>query len=339
MKFKPFTLILWIIIIFWFYFYNSYSNFETKTIIEKEKEIKIESWETLNWLWKKLWLTSFTDKYTYKFYIKFNTPANFKLQAWDYILRTNYTIKNIFEALWKPITNDQQITILEWWNIYDIDNYLSETKWLIKSWTFIEKTENFDKKLIEKYPFLSNVKTLEWFLYPDSYDINPNNFSNEILINKMLSTFNTKVYKKYLENYDNKKIVETINLASIVEKEANSKDNPEEVAIIAGILKKRLDENWAVWADATACYPYKITHKECTPSFIWQHINEENAYNLRKNTWLPPTPIGNPSAKTIKATVFYTKTKHYFYLHDSDWKIHYAVTNAEHELNKSKFIY
>jgi cell division protein YceG involved in septum cleavage len=104
-------------------------------------------------------------------------------------------------------------------------------------------------------------------------------------------------------------------------------------------LKKRVDEKWAVWADATACYPYKITHKECTPTFIWQHITDDNAYNLRKHIWLPPTPIGNPSAKTIKATVFYKKTPHYFYLHDNDWVIHYATTNKEHEFNKSKFMH
>jgi len=37
-------------------------------------------------------------------------------------------------------------------------------------------------------------------------------------------------------------ILDVINLASIVQKEANKADNPEELAIIAGILKKRLEE-------------------------------------------------------------------------------------------------
>jgi cell division protein YceG involved in septum cleavage len=62
----------------------------------------------------------------------------------------------------------------------------------------------------------------------------------------MLSNFNKKAYTEYLKNYSSKEIVDLINLASIVEKEANSRDNPEEVAIIAGILKKRVDEKWAV---------------------------------------------------------------------------------------------
>jgi cell division protein YceG involved in septum cleavage len=62
----------------------------------------------------------------------------------------------------------------------------------------------------------------------------------------MLSNFDKKAYTKYLKDYSSKEIIDLINLASIVEKEANSRDNPEEVAIIAGILKKRVDEKWAV---------------------------------------------------------------------------------------------
>jgi cell division protein YceG involved in septum cleavage len=37
-------------------------------------------------------------------------------------------------------------------------------------------------------------------------------------------------------------ILDILNMASIVQKEANKRDNPEEIAIIAGILKKRLTE-------------------------------------------------------------------------------------------------
>ncbi len=338
MKFKPFSIVIWLLIILWIYVYSDYSNFENKIIVDKERKITIKSWDTLNLLRKKLWLNSITDKYIYKFYIKFNTPENFELQAWEYVLRTDSNIKTIFEALQKPITNDQKITILEWWNIYDIDNYLYSSKELIKKWEFIKKVEKFDKKLVDKYIFLKKTKTLEWFLYPDSYDINPNNFSIDILIDKMLSNFDKKVYKKYLKNYSAKEIMDIINLASIVEKEANSRDNPKEIAIIAWILKQRIVDKWPIWADATACYPYKITHKECTPTFIWKNINADNNYNLRKNLWLPPTPIWNPSEKTIKATIFSTKTPHRFYLHDNDWKIHYAITNREHEVNKSKYI-
>ena len=46
-------------------------------------------------------------------------------------------------------------------------------------------------------------------------------------------------------------ILDIINMASIVQKEANKRDNPEEIALIAGILKKRAQEGWQIGADAT----------------------------------------------------------------------------------------
>ncbi len=336
MKFKPFQLSIWLILFFWIYFYSLYSNFENKKIITKNQIITIKKWENLSNLYKKIWLDNFPSKYIYKIYIKLDTPENFKLKAWKYKLKENSTIKDIFNSLKKPITNTENLTFLEWWNIYDIDNYL-EKKWLIKSGEFIKKTEKFQanpevyKKLIKKYPFLKKAKTLEWFLYPDTYEINPNNFSVDILINKMLSNFNRKVYTKYLTNYSDKEIIDIINLASIVEKEEkNSKNKP----IVANILKKRWKENMMIWADITVCYPHKLTSNECK-MVVSKYIKEKSEYNTRTKIWLPKTPISNPSVETISATINDKKTPYYFYLHNiKTWEIYYGKTNAEHEKNK-----
>jgi UPF0755 protein len=127
-------------------------------------------------------------------------------------------------------------------------------------------------------------------------------------------------------------------LASIVEKEANISDSEEEVSIIAWILKKRLDEGWYIWADATVCYTYKIISNECTPNFVLNHIEDKNEYNTRKILWLPKTPISNPSIISIKAVVYPKNSPYYFYLHDSKWKVHYGRNLEEHNLNKSKYI-
>ena len=72
-----------------------------------------------------------------------------------------------------------------------------------------------------------------------------------------------------------------------------------EIEIVAGILKKRLDENWLIGADATVCYPYKVTYKECTPDFVVSKIQDKNEYNTRTKIGLPKTPISNPSFASI----------------------------------------
>lgn len=310
-------------------FYWSYTSFTNRVLVEKEQKIYVKNGSTFYSVWKNLEL----NETFLKIYLRYNKP-DFELKEWYYKLKENSTIKDIIESLKKPTNWDKKAVILEWWNIYDIDNYLSE-KWLSKKWNFIKATQNINTS---EYPFLSQVKSLEWFLYPDTYDINEKIFSNEWFIKKMLDNFYNKIYSKLLKEKSPKEILEIINLASIVEKEANVSDSEEEVSIIAWILKKRLVEWWYIWADATVCYPYKITSKECTPKFVNDNIFEKNEYNTRKILWLPKTPISNPSIISIKAVIYPKETPYYFYLHDNNWKVHYAVNNEEHIENKNKYL-
>lgn len=127
-------------------------------------------------------------------------------------------------------------------------------------------------------------------------------------------------------------------MASIVQKEANKKDNPEEIAIIAGILKKRLDEGWMIGADATICYPYEIATQDCGPSEVLEYLYEKNEYNTRQMVGLPITPIANPEAEVIDATINSLDSAYYYYLHDNSGQIHYGITGADHERNKIRYI-
>lgn len=310
-------LIFLLALIFVWFFYYTYSSFLTKQIVENDSIIKINKWDSFYSLPEKLSI----DKNLFKLYLKLNTP-DFSLQAGSYELESGSNISKIISSLKTPLIKEEKLTILEWWNIFDID-YLLSKRWLIKAWDFIEKySEN------------------EWMYYPDTYNINRENFKLEDFVSKMLGNFDKKVKTKLpleVQN-DEEKLKNLLILASIVEREANIKDNPEEVSIIAGILQKRLDENWFIWADITVCYPYKITSKECTPSFVVNHINDKNDYNTRTMLGLPKTAIWNPSYKTINATLNYKKTPYYYYLHDKSGQINYGRNNAEHVNNKVKYL-
>ena len=313
---KILTIIVLIFIVIIFSFYWKYSNFKTTSLTQTEEIIEIKKWETFYSLSQKLHLNTTL----LKIYLKLNPPS-FWFQAGEYKIVEKSNIWEIIKQLQTPLNKDEKITILEWWNIYDIDNYLTE------------------KKLIHTWDFIENFWEYEGLFYPDTYYINPNNFSVEKFAKRMMKHFDTEVRNNLPSKYQTKKwLKDLLILSSIVEKEANSEDNPEEIAIIAWILKKRMKENWFIGADATTCYPHKITHKECNPTFINKHINDNNPYNLRKNLWLPPTPIGNPSYKTIEATLNSKKSPYYYYLHDNTWQIHYGITNADHLRNKNMYI-
>lgn len=331
---KILKLILIFLIIFIAYFYYSYNNFKSDILITDTKIIEIKSGETIKDLSEKLDINS----YFLKKYIE-DTNSNFKLLAWRFNIKNWSKIENILKSMETPLPEKQiNLTILEWWNIYDIDEYLTN-KWLIKQNAYIFYVKNSKKidALKEFYSFLkSDFISLEWYLYPDTYSLKVPLKINELVI-KQLDNFEIKVYNKLFKEtkLTNNIIYDVINLASIVEKEEK---NPLEKSTVAWILKKRLQNWWKIWADITVCYPHKLTTEQCK-MVISKYIREKSDYNTRTMIWLPKTPIWNPNFETINATLNDKKTKYWFYLHNvKTWEIHYAETNSQHESNK-KYMY
>lgn len=325
-----FKFVLFWFIVFWIIVFVWYSNFKSWVLVESETIVSIETWDKSEMIAEKLGL----NKYYFLYYLKLDNP-DFKIMEWNYRIKAGSTASDILKWLSEPIVLwEMDITLLEWWNIYDIDNFLVE-KWLIKSGEYVKYVTNPEKieKLTEFYDFIKWLNTLEWFLYPDTYTVVADNFKINNLVTKQLDSFETKVYKELFDWMSNSNIEDVVNLASIVEKEER---NSSEKATVAWILKKRLNDWWMIWADATVCYPHNLTSEECK-HVVSKYIAEKNDYNTRTMKWLPKTPICNPSAETIEATLNDKETEYWFYLHDSNWKIHYAVTNDEHNVNRSKY--
>lgn len=361
---KKWGKVIWIIlfiIIIWIIFYAvfSYKSFKTKILVQNDLIVKIEAWDNFNNLSKKLNEIKELGSWQYSLYMKNNKP-DYQLWVWNYKIKWGSNIQWVIKWLKTPITNDINIVILEWWNIYDIDKCLSDpgsflyekdskeytcmykNDWwervylkepLIETWEYISYVTNKEKidALKQYFPFIDKQETFEWFLYPDTYKVDWINFKINEFVIKQLETFEVKVYEKLLTNYNPEKITEIVNLASIVEKEER---NPKEKSTVAWILKKRLNSWWMIWADITVCYPHELTSNECK-MVVSKYINEKSDYNTRTMTWLPKTPIWNPSYETIEATINDKKTDYWYYLHNvSTWKIYYWKTNAEHEANK-----
>lgn len=270
------------------------------------------------------------NSFIFKIWQKLNY-SQLKLQAGTYTVSDSMNVDSLFSTvLKKPDSLDMELTILPGWNIFDIDDYLTN-KSIIRTGDLVKYSSDNIDKLSSKYEFLKDKKSLEWFLFPDTYRFGFD-VSLEDFISMLLDTFNTRIYSKYSENKDfyNKLI-----LASIVEREEKVSENKK---IVAWILQKRLDKNMPIWADATVCYSYKYTQKECTPAFINSVIYKKSPYNTRSQIGLPPTPISSISEDTIDATFNPESSEYYYYLHDNSWEIHYAKTLDGHNKNKNLYL-
>lgn len=325
------TLRFFIIIGIFFLVFASYLVWSVWSVSIPAQKFIIEKWYTVSVLSDKLGFGIASWRYT--LWLRFFGPKNIDIRTGTYETKTPTTISDFLtKTLTKPLYIDQTITILPGWSSYDIDAYLAG-KWIGKVGDFLDASRiNFSQYQTD-FPFLAGVTSLEGFLYPDTYRIRPE-WTADDAIRVMLKEFNKKIGESY-KTIDTKKAYETLILASIVEREERNDLNQP---IVAGILSKRVKEGIAMWADATVCYGYAKTQKQCTPSFIGSVIREKNAYNTRAKQGYPPTPISNVPLSAWNAAAKPEASPYYYYLHGSDGEIHYGRTNDEHIANKQKYL-
>ena len=107
--------------------------------------------------------------------------------------------------------------------------------------------------------------------------------------------------RKNLTRYD------VLIIASLVEREAQlDRERP----LIASVIYNRLKEGMPLGIDATIRYQ---TGNWQSP-ILQSQLDRDTPYNSRLRRGLPPTPIGNPGLKSIKAAARPARTKYLFFV-------------------------
>lgn len=201
------------------------------------------------------------------------------------------------------------------------------------------KKEDFEKLVSNPSEFYSDfefldqkdIKSLEGFLYPSTYYFDKDAKPKDI-IKEMLSLFDKsytdKLKKKQKER--NMTLQEVVNLASIVEKEAViDEDRP----IIASVFYNRLDKDMPLQSDATLQYIFEERKKSMT----YNDLKIDSPYNTYIQKGLPPTPIANPSIKSIKAVLEPSDTDYLYFVASIDGGNVYSKTYEEHKKNVEQY--
>jgi len=240
-----------------------------------------------------------------------------------------------FARIQQSKKSERKITIIEGWRLKDIsadlakegiaseDDFMAAAK--IGTWR-------------DKYSFLSDskIKSLEGFLYPDTYNIYVSSTPTQI-IKKLLDEFDAKVTPQMRSDLQaqNHSLYDAVILASVLEREISNKpESDSDRKIVADIFWSRLKIGMALQSDATVNY---ITGKTSTrPILKDQEIN--SPYNTYKYRGLPPTPINNPSLASLLAVIYPTPNDYLYFLTDSTGAAHFAKTYAEHQQNIIKYL-
>lgn len=146
-------------------------------------------------------------------------------------------------------------------------------------------------------------------LFPDTYFLFVDITAQE-LTQKMRSNFDEKIetVSEKIKS-SGKSPSDILIMASVIEKEVA---DPQDRAIVSGILWKRLDKGMLLQVDA--------------------------APETYRAVGLPAMPICNPGLDTIRAALNPQASPYYFYLTGKDGKTYFAKTFDEHKKNKAKYL-
>lgn len=225
-----------------------------------------------------------------------------------------------------PVPKDEPFTVVEGWRIRDIDEELTKKGWITDG-AYIAEAAKVDSFII---PF--KTANLEGYLYPDTYRVEPDRFTAHDMIQRQLDTFVSRFWNENKDKLGKRTLQDIVVMASLVEKE---EPTPSNRPLIAGILWKRLDNDWNLGVDATS--RYTLADWNDRDAFMKKLRDPSDPWNTRLKGGLPPTAIGNPGVEALQAAAQPKESEYWYYLHDSNKVLHPSRNEAEHEAYRRKY--
>jgi UPF0755 protein len=170
------------------------------------------------------------------------------------------------------------------------------------------------------------AKTLEGYLFPDTYL-----FTRTMTMRDMVAAMVRRFQKESQTLGLRQDAHRVVTLASIVEKEtADPAERPE----VASVYANRLSKNMALAADPTVVYAAML--KGNYRGAIYQSdLQSDSPYNTYKFPGLPPGPIANPGAASLRAAMQPANTDYLFFVAvgDGTGRHHFSANFEQHERN------
>jgi len=177
------------------------------------------------------------------------------------------------------------------------------------------------------------AKTLEGFLFPDTFELKPNAPVGD-LVQLQLQDFERRI-KGVDMGYAKSKnltVFDVVTIASMVEDEAGV---DSQRGLVASVIYNRLHEGMPLGIDATI----RFATGNYTEPLTESELAIDSPYNSRTNVGLPPGPISNPGLASLKAAAHPPKTAYLFYVTTPGacGKLTFAKTEAEFEAAVAKY--
>jgi len=124
-------------------------------------------------------------------------------------------------------------------------------------------------------------------------------------------------------------------MASIVEKETAL---PKERVWVSAAIHNRLKKHMALQMDPTVIYGIYRTQGKFSGNIRRKDLKTDTPWNTYTNKGLPPTPICNPGAESLRAAAYPADVDYVYFVADGTGGHAFASTLAEHNANVRKWI-
>lgn len=239
-----------------------------------------------------------------------------ELEAGEYTLSKSMTIPQIAGVLQHALAPSITVAARPGWRLEQTAAYLSQIGALdgeqYRRAALAADLSALAAEDRQRYSFLQFLpagRSLEGYLFPDTYQIPRDQASAADLIKRQLDEFEAQVMPLYWDAIakgdTTLDLHQVVTIASIVEREAVL---DEERPIIAGVYLNRLAQNMRLEADPTVQYAMGYqpdTGKWWkTPVYLDEYSSVDSPYNTYLNAGLPPGPIAAPRLSSIKAVLY-----------------------------------
>jgi UPF0755 protein len=313
--------------------YNFYNENLTAVDEGKTKLITIEPGSSSDEIGAVLLENNLIKNLTvYKLYLR-QTSIGSQLKAGDYEISDSLSLPEIIDLLieGENVEKTKNFTVPEGLNLKEVAKIISR-EFEISEEEFLKIAEEDADSFKENYEFLQdeNIKTLEGFLYPNTYNVYIDSSGYDI-IETMLKGFE-QVYEDHIKGeLEGRTLYDFMRMASVVEGEAQL---DEERPIIASVFYNRIDIGMKLQSCATVQYALG----ERKEKLYEEDLKVESPFNTYLHEGLPPAPINSPGLTSIKAALDPAETDYIYFLAKGDGS-HYFTDDYQDFLEaKAKYI-
>jgi UPF0755 protein len=123
---------------------------------------------------------------------------------------------------------------------------------------------------------------------------------------------------------------QVLTLASVIEKETGARD---ERPHISSVFHNRLKKRIPLQSDPTVIYG--LTNFD--GNLRKKDLSHPSRYNTYRWAGLPPGPIANPGADSIRAALYPASSKYLYFVSRNDGTHHFSATLMEHNRAVEKY--